>query len=307
MSVSLPVLVTTYNRPGHTRDLMDALRAVTPQRLFISSDGPKEDKESSRLVSEVRAIIAHAVDWPCEVETLFQAHNLGSRRGMQAALNWFFAEVEEGVVLEDDCIPHPEFFELAGIFLDKYRDRREVWGFSGDNSGSLRVRGRHSVGFGSFPLVWGWATWADRWEKYDAELRTYPYGDANPFGVGKPANLAFAQDLNRIYAGEGKDAWDYQLSWTVLSQQGLWGYARDNLITNIGFGPSATHTTQASRRANVSSDGLGGPITLPKKPRRSRWLDIQVLFKIYRLHWLALGRVKQLFFHEGRAPRYFRK
>lgn len=295
----LPVLITTFDRPEHTRFLLDALRVVKPETLFISSDGPKEDEQSPRLVNEVRATFSKSIDWPCDVKTLFQDRNLGSRRGMQAALNWFFAQVEEGIVLEDDCIPHPDFFDLAGEFLEKYRDIAKVWGFSGDNSGLLDVPGRDSIGFGSFPLVWGWASWSDRWEKYDSDLKTYPFGRYNPFGVANPSNLVFAQDLNAICSGGGKNAWDYQLSWTVLQQKGLWGYSRYNLITNIGFGPSATHTTSTSERANVTSHGLGSPVALPEKPRRSRWLDIQVLFKIYRLHWLVLGRFKELFVKAG--------
>lgn len=299
-------MITTFDRPDHTQALMDALRLVKPRRLFISSDGPKDDEDSAPLVREVRSILSGSIDWPCEVKTLFQDRNLGSRRGMQAALSWFFAQVEDGVVLEDDCIPHPDFFKLAKDFLEKYRDNAKVWGFSGDNSGLLDVPGRDSIGFGSFPLVWGWASWSDRWEKYDSDLETYPFGRANPFGVANPSNVVFAQDLNAIYSGEGKDTWGYQLSWTVLNHQGLWGYSRDNLITNIGFGPSATHTTQVSRRANVPSHGLGAPVTLPKEPRRSRWLDFQVLFKIYRWHWLMLGRFKEALLRVGRYQRDFR-
>lgn len=301
-----PVLITTFDRPDHTQALMDALRLVKPHRLFISSDGPKEDKYSPPLVTEVRSILSSSIDWPCEVKILFHERNLGCRRGMQAALNWFFAQVEEGVVLEDDCIPHPDFFDLAGEFLEKYRDSTNVWGFSGDNSGFLEVPGRDSIGFGSFPLVWGWATWSDRWEKYDADLTAYPFGRANPFGAGAPANLVFAHDLNEFYAGVGKDSWALPLSWTVLHHEGLWGYSRKNLITNIGFGSSATHTKHRSQRAFVLSGGLEAAVSFPQKPRRSRWLDLQVLFKIYRLHWLMLGRFKEALLKVGRSRKELR-
>ena len=36
--------------------------------------------------------------------------NLGCKVGVVRAINWFFNNVQEGIILEDDNVAHPDFF-----------------------------------------------------------------------------------------------------------------------------------------------------------------------------------------------------
>src|SRR5262245_55441705 len=103
-----PILLLVFNRPETTSRVFQAIRAVRPNKLYVAADGPRSDRagEAERCV-EVRRI-ATAVDWPCEMRTLFREENLGCRRAVSGAITWFFEQEEAGIILEDDCLPHPD-------------------------------------------------------------------------------------------------------------------------------------------------------------------------------------------------------
>jgi hypothetical protein len=103
-----------FNRPAATRRLLDALRVARPSQLYVAADGPRpgsaEDQERCR---QVRDLVA-TVDWPCDVHRLYRPANIGLQASMVGAIDWFFAEGDAGVILEDDCIPAPDWFPFAG-------------------------------------------------------------------------------------------------------------------------------------------------------------------------------------------------
>jgi len=142
-------LLITFNRPAETRQVLEALRAVRPLRLFVANDGPRPTRPlDAPRCTEVRSLVTQLVDWPCEVKTLYQDENLGCRRGVQAALSWFFSQVDEGIILEDDIVPDPSFFDYQAELLERYRHDRRVMCISGHQSqglGHLETRLGHPV------------------------------------------------------------------------------------------------------------------------------------------------------------------
>ena len=288
-----PVLVTLYNRPNITRRLFRALEEVQPNRLFVASDGPVNDGNSAKLVSEVREIVATSVTWECEVKTLYNNTNLGCRVGMVTALDWFFSQVPEGVILEDDCIPHPNFFTFAEAFMDRYRDDKRVWGFSGDNSMGLpKIHRGRSLLFTRYPLIWGWASWADRWKEFDRNLENFEHRDGASLNWNNALErLVFEPRLTEAAKNSEYDAWGIFLSWTVLSNQGLWGVSTQNLISNIGFGEDATHTKEIDSRASAPVKPLGRIPLLPDQPKAYWTTDLHLLMSVFKAHHLVLANL----------------
>src|SRR6188472_504352 len=112
--MKIPVLYLLFNRPDHTRQSFDELKKIKPSILFIAADGPREGNERDvRGCAEVRNIVKD-ITWKCEVKTLFREKNLGTKYAVGGAIDWFFEHVEEGIIMEDDCIPHPHFYDFAG-------------------------------------------------------------------------------------------------------------------------------------------------------------------------------------------------
>ena len=121
-----PVLFLIFNRPEVTARVFDVIQSMRPKRLFIAGDGPRPDKMSEReIVQETRRIVEN-VDWDCEVVRRYQETNLGCRLGVSTAIMWFFEQVEEGIILEDDCLPNDSFFPFCSELLERFRDDNRI-------------------------------------------------------------------------------------------------------------------------------------------------------------------------------------
>ena len=132
MSFDVPVLLITWRRPETTRQVLCALRQVSPSVVYVASDGPRNQIEATN-VNATRELIDHEIDWPCKVSRLFSETNQGCEKGVSEAINWFFSSVEEGIILEDDCVPHIDFFDFCRNLLKRYKDDQRIWCISGNN------------------------------------------------------------------------------------------------------------------------------------------------------------------------------
>src|SRR4051812_35042986 len=130
MSLDLAVLLVIHRRSAATRRVFDAIAQAQPRRLFIAADGPAT-ADDRRACGETRAVVEH-ITWPCEVSRDYRDENLGLNRRMVSALDWVFGEADEAVVLEDDCLPHPEFFRFCSAMLSRYRDNPRILHVSGE-------------------------------------------------------------------------------------------------------------------------------------------------------------------------------
>ena len=99
----VPILFLIFNRPEATRCVLNSIRMVRPERLYVAADGPREQSSQDVATCKAAREIATAVDWECEVYTLFRDGNLGCRDAVSEAIDWFFEHETEGIILEDDC------------------------------------------------------------------------------------------------------------------------------------------------------------------------------------------------------------
>jgi len=265
--VQSPILFLVFNRPEPARKVFDAIRAARPTRLYVAADGPRADRElEPQLCSATRAVVAD-VDWPCEVATLFQNKNLGCKVAVSQAIDWFFENEQEGIVLEDDCLPNASFFRFCDELLERYRIDDRVGLISGTNYQFGRTFGQSSYYFSRYPHIWGWASWRRTWRHYDREARQWPSfqrsgGLSDALGPGAPDARYWRDVFSRVYAGR-IDTWDYQLTLALWTRRMLSIIPQTNLVTNIGFGTDATHTTLATKFANMSTGNMEFPLRHP--------------------------------------------
>src|SRR5262249_5875156 len=169
-----PVALFLFSRPDTTRLVFDAIRQARPARLYLVADGPREDRPEEAERCRVARALCARVDWPCEVHTQFSETNLGQRRRLESGLRWLFANVDEAIVLEDDCLPDPTFFPYCQDLLERYRDEPGVLAIAGSNSQYGLHAGTSSYFFSRYPLIWGWATWRRAWRLYDEAMSRWP-------------------------------------------------------------------------------------------------------------------------------------
>lgn len=249
-SFDTPVLLIVFNRPDTTRKVFEAIRAVRPAQLFVAADGPRQhvSGEADRC-AEVKSI-ATAVDWKCELKTLFRDSNLGCGKGPASAITWFFSHVEEGIILEDDCVAAPDFFRFCAELLEKYRFDSRIMQIGGNNL----TRGKNkeeesSYFFSKLNYIWGWATWRRAWNKFDFDMPWYREITTKEYH--KRYYQSFDQDayfryvFDQTYATlDHTSVWDYQWQYAKMCHAGLSIVPFRNLVINIGHGTDATHTVK---------------------------------------------------------------
>lgn len=237
-----PILFLTFNRLDTTQRVFEEIKKAKPPRLYLASDGARENKAGEKeIVQKTRDFIMNNIDWDCEVKTLFRDKNLGCGPAVSGAITWFFEQEEDGIILEDDCLPHPSFFNFCEELLDYYKDNKKVWHISGDQFVPNFNNGA-SYYFAKNMHCWGWASWADRWSQYEFDLSGY--GDYNIKKISEDKNVQnyWARVLDRVRKGE-VNTWDYQWAFKIIEKDGLCINPSKNLISNIGFGDNSTHTS----------------------------------------------------------------
>lgn len=248
-----PILYLIFNRPNETIKSFEAIKKIKPKTLYIAADGPRKTIISDIVDCEkVRKYVLTNIDWECDVKTLFRNENLGCGKAVQRALDWFFLDVEMGIIIEDDIIANPNFFKFASLMLKEYKYDSRIFSINGNNLAYKNKK--NDYGLTRYFNMWGWATWKRSndlvkltWPKYNATIdfkknsdfvkkltlsTIYPHGE----WVDR-WNVLF--DITK----NGKlDTWDYQWVYTCLKNDLYCIRTNHNWIVNIGFNENSTHT-----------------------------------------------------------------
>lgn len=261
-----PILLVVFNRPDTTEQVFAAIREARPPRLYVAADGPRPDREGEAEQCARTREIASAVDWPCEVKTLFRKRNLGCRMAVSSAISWFFANEPEGIVMEDDVLPHPDFFPFCDILLEYYRDTPQVMQITGNNFQLGACRGDASYYFSHFNHIWGWASWARAWSLCDMGMpgfRTFMLREfPEKFDLPPDAVSHFFSQFCRIDRGQ-LSSWAYSWQYCHFVHGGLSVTPNHALTRNIGFSGGGTHCLSDSLWAYTETAPLSWPLTHP--------------------------------------------
>jgi hypothetical protein len=247
MSVKSPILFIVFNRIDTAMQVFQAIRAYQPEHLYISSDGPRKDRDGeSGIVNEIRDQLLKDIDWKCVVKTLFNEENLGCGRNVSAAISWFFENEKQGIILEDDCLPSGDFFFFCTEMLDRYKDDASIMQINGSNPYANKTASSLYIKT-IYDRIWGWATWADRWKKYSyamdgwSEYNKHKNGYISRFiwPEGWIRDMMWMRMKAELEDGAAT-TWDYQWSFCIMMNNGYCIQPCVNLVQNIGFA-SGTH------------------------------------------------------------------
>ena len=257
--IKTAVLFLVFNRPDTTTKVFQMIRQAKPPRLYVAADGARNSIEEDEI-AKVREIATN-VDWPCEVKTLFRNKNLGCKKAISEGITWFFENEEQGIILEDDCLPHLDFFNFCENLLDYYAEDEKVVCITGDNFQNNQRRGDASYYFSIYNHCWGWATWKRAWKHYQVDLTFWPtWSKSDSWLRHTPDKIErrfWKKIFNQVRAGK-IDTWDYQWAGSAWYQNGLTATPNVNLVSNIGFGINSTHTKDINHKAaNIPSKEIG--------------------------------------------------
>jgi hypothetical protein len=250
--------------------VFEAIRQAKPKQLFVAADGPRAGKEGEKERCEEARKIATAVDWDCEVKTLFREENIGCGRGPAEAITWFFEHVEQGIILEDDCLPAQSFFRFCEELLDRHSYEDKIQAISGTNLLTKWNRNNESYFYSINAGFWGWATWRRAWKKFDVAVPEWNDKTTRALFESFFTNLAhrdiYIKSLNEAFEKEGNVSWwDYQFIFSRIITSSFGIIPNINLVANLGFGNNATHTFDSnSELAKLPINEIEFPLNPPK-------------------------------------------
>lgn len=258
--MTTPILLITFNRPDHVRRVLSEILKSDPTDIYVCQDGAREgnerDKEKCKEVREVIKVLTTRYSKESRsitLHTLYQERNLGCGAGPAVGIDWFFKNVERGIVMEDDCLPHPDFFGYCEELLDRYENDERVM-FINATLYHDRWHPEKSYGFSRYMVTGAWAAWRRAWVGFDLDLR-----DLDARALRKTvrrltrsrseANWWYFKTLEIQRDRMKKSYWDYQMQILLFLKAAITIHPAVNLISNIGFDEEGTHTW--------SNDGRG--------------------------------------------------
>lgn len=286
MKLTTPVAFLIFNRPECTERVFAEIARAKPRKLLVVADGPRPEKAGEAGKCEQTRKIISSVDWDCEVLTNYSDVNLGCKRRVSSGLDWVFETVEEAIVLEDDCLPSPSFFPFCEELLARYSDDSRVMQICGSNY--LDAGTDESYFFSKYGPIWGWASWSRAWKFYDVDMKLWPNIKKNrlhyDFCFNENEVAAREEIFDSVFSGH-IDTWDYQWVFAKLINSGLSIVPQKNLITNIGFGEEATHTTSKNdKRSLLKRNELDFPLNHPATLIKNYELDFRYFESFIKQH-----------------------
>jgi hypothetical protein len=276
-----PVVLISFNRPDATRRTLEQIRAAAPAQLFLIADGPRGGHESDAANCAAVRQELEAVDWRCEVHRRYNETNRGIDATIELGLDWVFTHVEQAIILEDDCLPHQDFFRFGTELLERYRDTEVVWQVSSRAPWvAPEVFGGASYAFGACGPIWGWATWRRAWSAHRTRFPRAHDGPAPPIEAQLDKTRLLTRKGRRYFSDIAADPegsafrWDSHWALSTVCERGLAILPRANLVENIGFGEQASNTRAPIRQRGLET--LTWPLTHPGQVEANTEIELLV-------------------------------
>jgi hypothetical protein len=253
--VTHPVALICYNRPGHLARVIMALEAIKPDPLYIFSDGPKDEIDEERI-AQVRLVL-QGVQWT-EPIVISRFRNIGLAASIISAVDRVLRDHETIVVLEDDCVPGPYFYDYMAACLERYKDHDRIMAISGYAyrlPPETFIDYKHDVF--CFPRIetWGWATWRGAWQHYIRdECLAAKFEEAQRLGIDLEAGGKDVPNIIRNKIKRGVDSWSPGWLLGTAMVGGLTVYPVKSHIEYIGDDGSGTNMPDSGRWGTDTAD-----------------------------------------------------
>jgi hypothetical protein len=236
---NIPILFLIFNRYEEAQTVFDQIKGIRPKQLFVVADGPRKDVLGDCESCQKTRKIIEQVDWDCEVKTLFRKENLGCGKSISNGISWFFDHVEQGIILEDDCVPDISFFLFCALMLKKYKEVENVMMIAGTSYFFNKIKKKYDYFFSRYYPIWGWATWRRAWKTYDFNLSSWKTSKKQQVKTLKKiyrrkSVIKFWEENFDALVNKRIDSWAFQWSYNCIFHDGFAVVPIYNLISNIG-------------------------------------------------------------------------
>jgi len=269
---SIPALIIAYRRTEQVLRIIEVLSKAGVTKIYLALDSAGDENPFAKAESESLLYSLLDLKEESSLEILIAKHseNVGCSAAVLSACDWFFSNEEYGIILEDDCIPSPDFVTFALSAKTMIERHPNLWIACGTQFAPSPLV--DDVWMTSrYALIWGWATNRDKWRLIVDSIMT-------PQKIGR---FCFVDTSERQYWNAGSrrsslgivDAWDNVLISQMIAQGAEAILPRASLVSNVGFDSAATHTKHRSRWLSHDPASFSVPDYAPKiNPQVDEWL-----------------------------------
>lgn len=246
----VPVCIFIFKRPEKAALIIDQISEIAPQKLYIIGDGPRNEQERDEVLF-CRQVVENHINWPCEIIRDYASINRGVYENIAGGAKRVFQKEKQAIFLEDDNMPAISFFKFCEEMLAKYENEDKVLWIMGSNYLKIsEFKDGASYAFTQNMLPCGWASWANKFLKYyDGEFEHWLDGSSQKIieslkyrpALKKQEISSWNFEINRKLKNGKFGSWDYQMSFTLRSQNLFGIIPKYNQITNIGVDDQSIH------------------------------------------------------------------
>ncbi len=241
----IPVVLFIYKRINTSIQVIEVIKKIKPSIFYLVADGPKGSIENTEC-DYIRKYIENQIDWNCKFIKIYSPINLGLAKRVSSGLDLIFSNEKYAIILEDDTLPDPSFFNFCKKLLKYYENDQRVGHISGCNHYPKAFDSKSTYYISSVINIWGWATWKRAWEKFDLNMPSWKNIDKKNFLSKWCLDSQKRKGLEKMFdlhcSNNDPWAWSYQWSYSCYANDLLSIMPKINLVSNIGIGPNGTNT-----------------------------------------------------------------
>ena len=280
----VPIVYICFNRPELTKRTFEYIKKIKPSKLFLIVDGPrKNNKQDTINCPRVKKIIQN-INWKCKLYKNFSKDNLGLKNRVFSGLDWVFNNTNEAIILEDDCLPHKDFFFFCEAMLKKYKNSNKVKFITGNN---FQIPKKTEICedyyFSKYSHIWGWATWKKTWfevNRDDTFWKKKIFNSKFEMMKSSTKEKKYWKKMYNEVLDNKLNSWAIYLLFSIWKNKGLTVTPKINLIKNLGLS-SGTNTKKLHIKLDISNKSLNKPLKHPKIIKVNFKKDLYVFNTVY--------------------------
>ena len=295
-----PIVVFVYNRLEHARGVIESLSACTEAKkseLYIFSDAAKTSDGAQKVLDVRRYINSEDVRNRFLTVTVIEAKkNKGLANSVITGVDTVIREHGNAIVVEDDNVVSSNFLSYMNGALKFYQNEKKIWSIGGYTLPIAIPKNYHHdvfmMGRGS---SYAWATWLDRWEKIDWDIKDY--AEFCRDRKQRKGFNAYGDDAAAMLDAQmrkGIDSWAIRFFFNAFKNDAWFVLPVVSKVQNIGNDGTGVHVSKADKRFDTVLDTSGATTRYEMLPIDGRiQQEYQRIFNVPRTMKLkrALKRI----------------
>ena len=237
---NLPALILGYLRFDGVARILNSCSDAGISRVYLAVDGGKDPQAISTQDESLQMIYDLADSLSITLNVRRRHSNAGLAVGVIEGITWFFQHEEFGVILEDDLIISPSFFDFIVEARSRFEVHSDVALISGNNYFALEAN--RAILASHYPLIWGWATWKDVWSEFIASLGV-PLSPKFNHQTSLAVNAFWFTAANQSRFGI-VDSWAMSFAQHIKMRSCICISPPQNLVSNQGADSVAHHSNE---------------------------------------------------------------